>query len=633
MILSLLYFFLFVALISGIGWIVHVALFRNKTYTPQSVLLGLLLTLPVYAILKTGGKSEFVIFFIGVILLLVSVKGNAKTVFPYFIQEQKHHIKTDWIIFTVFALVYFVFQTVLWTYQGSDFVAYPVKDIAFYGRLSGYLNCGGNENTFYSPFKPEGNSIYHYGDIWLSALLSFNNYVNPTKAYLFYQIPFLLTLCSFYTFRLFVSFSDSNNLFIKAIVALFVPFYTSFSFLYPNAGVMSMDVYGATIWMMPKLLFIYLFVVISVMAFVKQNYAAMNYSVWALLFFYTAVSPTIFVFILIANYFLFKKRLIGKSDFYKYLLLFAVTGFLLFIFYSKFKDDYSPINKSANLKEYIGYIFTGNYLKVTFNSTAKVIIQMLITNSVLIALLFYLWKRGELEVVKYKTAFIWLVGIISSGVLLYTGFHFIFDSVQFWSNWYLAVIGIIYAISIYLISTTRLKIVSYIFIATQIFVHLPVKEYDLIDKETFQKAQSVFENEKNANVAVILKPENFQSVFDKNTEVYQPFTFIHFINPAYYATNIAPYLIPVSDNVKYAEIERSHINFTPFVLYVNELKKSGEFKDYTSAQISFMQKNKIKYLVSDYQLSQLFGDSIANNYQLILKQNEKVLYKLLLPNN
>jgi hypothetical protein len=297
------------------------------------------------------------------------------------------------------------------------------------------------------------------------------------------------------------------------------------------------------------------------------------------------------------------------------------------VFYSNFKDDYSPINKSANLKEYINYVFTGTYFKVTFNSAAKVIIQMFITNIILIAALFYLWKQKQFDWFKHKGPFVWLVGIIITGVVLYTGFHFIFDSVQFWSNWYLAVIGIIYAISISIISTTRFRMISYVLIIAQLIVHFPVKEYSVIDSDTYNKAQNTFSNEKNANVAVVLKPGNFQSVFDKNTEVYQPFTFIHCINPSYYATNIAPQLISISENTKYAEIEKSHIEFTPFVLFMNALKKENKFVNHTAAQLAFMQKNKINYIASDYDLNELFGDSVAKQFRFILKQNDISLFK------
>lgn len=626
--INLLFVFLTgILLLAFTGWLLSVLIFKHKQFTPHHVLTGLFFLVPLYAIVLTGGQSIFTVLVLGVLLGKFLFKDRCVDVLTAVKDYQVKNCKSDWLIFSVFAFIYFFGQYYLWNHAPEGFVPYPDKDIAYYGRLAGYLNISGTENAVYSPFKPNGNSLYHYGDIWLSALLSCCDVVNPTKAYLQLQIPLLLSLASFYTYKLIGLWLGYKNVLIAAAIAVLVPFYTAYSFLYPNTGKLAMDVYGATIWMMPKLLIIYLIVLLSFMAFVRKHYLAMNAGIWLLLFYYTAVSPGFILAMVLMNFWLYKKQELKLSEFIKFLAMFVVSGLLLVAFYVVFKDNLSPLNKAVALSKYTGYIMSGAYFKTAFNSFAKVVLQMLITNGVLILAWLLLWYKKDQTLTNLRQPLMGLVALIVCGSFTYAVFHFIPDSVQFWSNLYLVTITLLNVTILYVLSQGPLKAFAAVYMASHLVLHHPVIESELVSEEIYARSETAFKQEARPYVAVALSAENYKTVFNKNTEIYPPFTFMSLINAKYYCTNISTYLIPFSENAMLAQIESAAISNSPFEVFVRELKNKNSFVDYPTAQTQFLDAHQIKYLACDVAPEQIVNAELASQFTLVFTHKGISLYK------
>lgn len=624
MILSLIYFITLLTALALIGRGLQFIFTKTKQFSPESVFYGILFSVPVYALIKTSGKTEFIVFIIACVFLLLFKKSIVTQI--VYQNKTGDNLKRDWGLFYLFAVIYFIAQYFLWTDLDTSKIAYPTKDLAFYGRLAGYLNLSGQENNFISPLKPEGVSIYHFGDIWLSSILSIDNFINPTKAFLFYQIPLLLSLIGFYSFRI-LNHLVKAPVFLLFLIALLVPVLAPFSILYPNQGVLQMDVFASSVWMMPKLLTITLFVLVASFYAIRKQYQIAFLILWALIFFYLPIAPAIISFCVVSGIYLYKNGTIEKKSFIKSILFLVISCVLLGLFYYVFRDNNSPSNKSVYQINFIQYIFSFDFLKTMLNSGGKAIIQMLFTNSILIILIIIILKRNYFNDTVIKHVLFSLVALILLSAIIYSVFHFITDSVQFWTNIYIAVIPIVNLIVVCVLLMKQQKLFTALFLLLQLVLNMPEKQYETIDKKSFEISMEELKDKPELKAAVFLRPKNYVTVFQKNTELYPPFPFISLINPSYYATNVGTHQIPLSQNPKLREIENRSISSTPFELYVKKSKNEGAFIDHVTLQTNFIKEHKINYIISDTTLSSILTIDEVSKYTSLFEHNGYTLYK------
>jgi hypothetical protein len=245
----------------------------------QKVIVGFVALVSLVAIFITNGKTVSLISFILVLLWPLINKGS-----PEVSGEKKSsNIYFPITIISVFLLV-FLFHF---------FETNPTGDMLFYSKLALSMYDVGVESPFaaYVNYKiPDGMVLYHYGELWLTGMISLLFGIDSIKSLTFVTYPLFHGL----SFITLLGIFSSNGLSIwKSIIYSFCVLYGTTLIEYQieilTQGERASWYYSIPYFSSSKLLVIYPFILLA-FSFFKNNKLAFSILISWCIIFYT---PTV----------------------------------------------------------------------------------------------------------------------------------------------------------------------------------------------------------------------------------------------------------------------------------------------------------------------------------------------------
>ena len=158
-----------------LGWLIKLYVFKTKdTVSAFSILtcsvLGMTSVIAVYSIIRTKGITVNWAIMLLFFMYLFSYKKNKLAV-----ETKRHHHSPLWKYIGIICLAnglffcYYVFRII--DFQQGMFYQY-FCDFNYYAKLSQFLNLGyENGSLGYNFFKHITPQPYHYGELWVSAIM------------------------------------------------------------------------------------------------------------------------------------------------------------------------------------------------------------------------------------------------------------------------------------------------------------------------------------------------------------------------------------------------------------------------------------------------------------------------------
>jgi hypothetical protein len=201
---SLLLLLVAIATFTAIGWILFKILRKPVPASLQgfswAIFFGVLFSVSLYAVVRTGFRTMLlpvpVLVIAGIYYLDNGFIERMQTTATKYIDRRMFFI---FILLVAFCwmlnvLPYLSFHEGILRYAGGD----P----GFYARASEFLNWFGKESPNIDYVNPEklGIAPYHYGDVWLNALLSRTGIINETVTLTLVSYPLMEVVFSLGTF-------------------------------------------------------------------------------------------------------------------------------------------------------------------------------------------------------------------------------------------------------------------------------------------------------------------------------------------------------------------------------------------------------------------------------------------------
>lgn len=474
------------------------------------------------------------------------------------------------------------------------------KDYSFYARLAASLRDHGVENTLVEVFLPFKGSLgpYHYFDVWLAAGISDLTGFHDQFA-LAIQANSILFFGSFLGATALLRELDVHNVIrssvAKMLLALSLLFITVAKWLYPVwIPLLNMDVWGASMFAMPKNAIVYVLLFPMVLALIRGQWMTLSLLACVLATAYTPVAPVVFLTVGTLLLWAVWQKLTTLGQVLRCFIPMVVLTIAIAAFYSMLGDQGQT---GFTASDPISYSLTPLAIKTMVNIAGKSSLQIFIT-TIPFLLLGY-WALRRVDVIRRILLLFVLTAFF--GLLIYAVMHAMHDSVQLWSIIYLPVANIfIWCILILTLLHYKFgrpqQAVALLFLLALVYMNVPALhayksptglEYDPI---TLVPGTS-------PTFAFITDKDDYSSVFTKLEDVYigSTHSLMRQFDPLY-ITCISNQIIP-SDNEFQADRQKS----STFLRYVEELKAKGEFTNYEQAQIQFVQQFKVDYLLMSRQ--------------------------------
>jgi len=583
---------LFLIVIYIIGEFLSVIFHGKLDNKFKKLSVGFITITSSYAIFNSGFHT---IYFINAIII-------ACIIFYGFVSksEKKHpKININELLKILLTYLLFAIPSIFYFFDISTLNEIALKpDYSYYAYLSGFLRDYGIENTYTNSFNLiDAVTPYHYFDVWSSAFVSDIFNINPRIVLFSIIYPILYTICYFGIRDLIEFLLETKNTFAKIIIP-FLPFlfffFSLIGFLYPNSiEVLAMDVFEIRLVEHPKLLIISVYLIFILMSLLKDELFSIVILSCSLIASYVSVAPPLFISISVYFTYLMIIKKLSIKNFLKLIIPLVVTMLLVFSFYHFFgsRESNSVINIDFQEK-----LVSLSYYRTTINIIVKMTIQVIIISLPFIILFALNFSRIK----HLRKMFIFLIIMYISSLLVWAILWPMHDSVQLYSNIFYPTLNIVLFVSLMIIILTIKKRTISIGILTSLIVvtafcrsirnndfSMPIEnKVSLNSKISISKPRFVY----------LKESEDYKNTyFEKQERVFLGglYSLINSYDPIV-LTCISNHKIPISN-----EAERIFVNRSPFLLFVNELKKDNQFSTYDRAQIEFIKAHDINYILSN----------------------------------
>lgn len=602
------------------------------------VLVGTVLIISSYAIISTKGVTLLLlvpflmIFFVKHLMLWESKSATAH----YFKKEQ-------WLFFIPSIVLNFLFYVWALNSFNSEIVHYVSGDFNIYYRIAQRLNEFGIENLNLDPiYRARYASPYHYGDLWLYALISKLVSTNPSAVFLvsFCHLS-VIFVNGIYTYirRRFNAQGNEKNSYLYFL--LLVGFYTGFNTFFPKFIVPSAEPYSLSVMNWSKVLTPSCFLIaMLVLAKDKSWWALCLLTMVGGLFFINALPAmfmTLFLILLIA----LLRNQISKKDWLVFTSTYAIGTMLFIVFLYKLL----PNILGVQMQEATGVALQKSLdIKAFLFTAIKIFIggwfQIFVLTPFLLILIVGLYIKGHFKHLKQKLFgldydILFMIFAIASGLACWAFLHpFAPDAVQFYTN----ILAPIYAISIsfilaYTITVVKNKLLSTIAVlvlGTSIYTHS--KEVFFIQKDTRKEWNAIegfFKNKQSGFYFANLRAaRHFNSFFDKNTVYFMPLGQLQYLWPNYHNFSLnAPFISENKESI-YAVEERIELDLAPFSIYYNEKRKSDPNISVAQSIQDFVLDQKIGYITvsKDTVLPEYFRAKVKDS--VVLDKANLTIYQV-----
>jgi hypothetical protein len=565
------------------------------------LLVGTFLLISFYAIFSTKGIS---IFLIVPVLLFLFVRAKLQFVNP--IADTKLHL----LFFVCSILINFTFYFwALYSFE-TDTLTCVSDDFIIYYRIAQRLNDYGIESLNLDPFySAQYASPYHYGDIWMYALVSKFISNNPSVIYLIafshFSIIFINGIFN-YSYN-FISININKHK-VFLFLLLFAGLFTGFNIFFPKFIIPSAEPYTSSLMNWSKVLVPSCFLVGLLMLAKEKNWIAFVLLAMVGGLSFINALPAIFMAVfLMLTISLFKKQIKPKRWFILTLCYVGITVvFIVFLY------KILPSIMGLDIQETTGVEMKGvNDIKVYLTTAVKIFVggvfQLFVLLPFFIIFFVGLFSRGKIHNFKriifgLDNDIVFMISVVLSGLTCWALLHpFTPDSVQFYTN----VLPPIYAIfisylTIHVIYVWNNKFLTSITISCLIVcIFINRSEFRFTnkhDKKEWNMLKTfVTKSDVGTNFVNLRTQKHFNSFFDKNTVYFMPLLYLNYLWPNYHNFSLNAPFIPVNEKSPYADAERAEINQAPFTIYYKR-KNNEQIGDMSFITNSFIKDAKVGYI-------------------------------------
>lgn len=478
-----------------------------------------------------------------------------------------------------------------------------VADYVYYATNIENLNLTGIEGVKnnLALLLESQRSIYHFGELWAAAFFTslFNIQAYCSLTLIVFPLAYLIYCLGIISIFEYLSNKTKKRFFLLSIAFLFI---CGISFYIPKNTLFTKgDWYDLGVFYHTKIIFCVSIILLAVNFLIRKNYFLLITSILALPVLSTPTAPGVYLGISLFIIILWLKKEISKKDF----LIFSIQIILNFTFLiiyvliiSKANITSPSSNNTIHVKSSL-FDFNLIYFKTVFNCIAGQTIKIILSNIIYILLGFVILKHIRKLAITNLIIFLLLLNFC--GLLAYSIFHKMIDSVQLWVLFYFPTFGILSILILYFLLELK-NIISKVVIGGliiiciyQVNVFAHNKAYD------FQITQNVLNEIKKSrkkNIVSLSGKEDFQTIFSKNIDIFQPMSnmklFIHNYNPI----SLSSFVIPLSKSNPIIErTEEEIIKSSTFYIYVQRQKEKNTFTNIENSQIQFIKDIQAGFII------------------------------------
>lgn len=592
---------------------------------------GALLLGVFYALYATRGKTV-----LGIILVIsIAYVGasdrlllNARWGRPAFAKDFQ-----PLIIALALGLVSFGLQFFRATdLSGNLYALHP--DFLYYGRLAWFISTTGLENTSFDVFLYASGapSVYHYLEIWQTALVSHVLGLNMALGFYLVVVPFYFGLIMLGLVALLVKLAGGfRNWFV--LLAPVVLFVSTLGFadvtqywqhFYPTAP---MD---EALYNYPKLILVFvgLIYVLNV-DFSNGYFQGFLVAICGLMF--PVTLPALFTAwgVLCVGYYVARKLsfpLLLKQ------LAFPVAAALLILLFYFFAGMAGPdATKSADTLAEIKAFYFSRYGVVSVGYNVVFYILSVVSTLAVYFLVFYFALRRETlpQPLKHSIAFLGL--LIFFGVVYFSLFLLMFNSWQLHQNTFVPSVALLVVMCTLVVLASPKQPFFMKFMAIALLVLNLVVNIGLYEGKFGRGHQLTidFYHELHGEVAGS-EPRAFgffrtyhdlMSTSAKNPLFTIPgHEFAMFVND-FLPVCLSVFDIPVNESPLFRGIETSRIQKSIFYRFVEEQKASGSFRDVETSVLDFVEAYGLRFLFFEH-VHQLPQGLLERKHRILANEKE-----------
>ena len=597
--------------------------------------IGTMLMISVYAIFVTKGVT---IFLISPFLL-------------YFFVRQKMSVPAKTICTSHQQIVFFVCSIILnylfylWALSSfnSDNIVFVSGDFNIYFRIAQQFNQFGIENaSLDSIYRPLFAAPYHYGDVWMYAIVSRFVSTNPSIVYLVAFGHFsVIFINGIYTYiqNLFAPYLKNKQpyLYFLLLAGLFTGFNLFFpKFILPSAEPYTLSVMNWSKVLVPSCVLMGLLIEANSKSWKTLIILAMIGG----LSFINAL-PAIFMSVFLLLTFNLITRSISFKKWFQFNLFYVLITVVFILFLYKVlpsvlnvpivhKSDGISVLKTMNIQK---------YLKTAINIFIGGWFQLFVLTPYFIILIIGLYLTGKLKDFKQLLGYInnsllLLFFIVFSGLTCWALLHnFDVNSVQFFSNvlspFSVTVVSIILIFILLKVNNTLIKTISVLTVFVCIYSHRTDQFFTTSSNSNdWTKLNSYLKDKGENSVFVNLKPMNtYNAFFEKYTTIFIPLTILSYKWPNYQNISLNAPFIPINPKSVFLAEETSVVNSAPFMVYYKGKLNEG-IKDIGEISLQFVKDYNVGYvsIAKDTILPVYFRNLVKDS--LLLENDNFTVYRI-----
>jgi hypothetical protein len=603
--------------------------------------IGLFLAISLYAIVITKGQTILLLAPLFVFLLIQKILIAS----PHL--NDDNHLRKPYVFLLVSIVVQFAFFLYTLVSFNHEYVKFIAGDFNIYYRMAIRLNAFGveayNFNLDPQYFKTPG--VYHYGDLWLYALVSKITQANPSIVFL----TAFTCLSSVFTLGLLTYINDvfapqlkqkQAYLYLLLVGGLFA----GFQFCFPAFIRQYAEPYTLSIFNWGKVMVLSCSLIGMLLVVRTKNwYTAAIFSVIAGLYYINAVPAlfgALFMLLLIA---IIRKQISVKQYvqvnalYLLGLLLSLLLQYKIFPMLMGMNQEQSTNGASLN---FLHRVSIADYVHTAFNIFIGGWFQLLtLLPYLLVLLLAYLlgqkhrmhW-RELLNKMDYSLLF--LLFVFASGLFSWALLYPLrVDTVQFFHNLVAPVYVVFIALVLfYVIACSRnqiLVVLTVLLVMGSVIQSAQNVFYaNIFNKSEWLSLQQFIGNETKSSPFVNIKPlKELSTAFNRKTDQYIPLNILVYKWPDYHNVSLNAALIQLDTMDLYYHEAKEDIRTSSFAMYTDRMQQLG-LNNMDALTGSFIKDYHVRYLsVSlDTTLPFFIRKSVVDS--LVLPNTNYTIYKL-----
>lgn len=628
MLLADVFYIFIVVLINFLaGFILLSQLSLRVTSTLEKVflsqLLGIIITITAYALYKTAFNSVFIL----VPVLLLSL-GRFTKKYPAI--NNLTVVKT--IALQVFVGLLIGVIAYYFFYLFMDKAIFG--DNQFYASIAYALNQTGVETTNFDWTMAEKPvTLYHYSEVWFTALWSNVFNVNTLRTYYLLYIPVFgstVFLGAFCLAKLLLN-SKKHSTGISLLLAFVFLLIQNIDFPFYK---ITQNYYHIGSWFHNlKYSIVYIQFLVFVLLLFNRNYFVAFISLLLLVPLYSPIAPAILSGVFVATVYLFFKKLINKSDFIKLVaILFLVPLiYVLFYYFQPIKSVSTPLPEL----DFVSVLFK------TFKVFFKLIVIGILPT--LLVFIVVLWiRKTSLKQLhsSFNNQYLYsiVVGSIASIVVLFLFITLYFyvnhDAFQLLGNFVTPLFAVVFFVALIVVLKQlpqKIILPAISFILIYFFVLLwqnPSVSFNMVKASYFEpKCDHIYLSNIESEVNKIPKANfaYFRNYKDKHPMELKPFLFVPDNRIIHFKNDYVPISMSVLNMPENADFRYG--NKSDFAFYNYYMSNQQNLLD--SIYLNFVRDKNIRFVIveKDAVLPAIFDNYIQ--YSSENKINGNTFYTII----